>query len=293
MESSSSQGLARLEVLHVIPGYLCNLSCSHCVTRSGPQRLSRLTEAELKAVIGAVKRHRPRLLLFTGGEPTLYINDINDIVASHPEPSESGVQITTNGWFARSARATEAVLGRLSRLNRLQLSYDHFHGSPQTMEQAIALASWCRERGVIFNTSVAITSPTDMIFADELQRRTGERVVYTFVEAAGRARERRLEYRFDRFQPEVLEATCPGRGTLTYIAGRGFTLCCANLAFNSDSPDFVHPTAESHLSSRFFQDMSTKSMGQLLNDAGLEVSKLLPNHSSPCGLCERIHSPAE
>lgn len=260
------------------------------MTRSGPQRLSRLSEDELRTVIGAVKSLSPRLLLFTGGEPTLYIDDINKVVASHPDPTASEVQITTNGWFARSARSTDAVLGRLIRLNRLQLSFDHFHGSPQTMEQALGLASWCRARGVAFNTSVAITSPTDMIFADELQRGTGERVIYTFVEAAGRARDQRLEYRFDRFQPGVLEATCPGRGTLTYIAGRGFTLCCANLAFNSGSPDFVHPTAEAHFKSRFYDDMSSKTMGQLLETSGLDVSTLNPEHSSPCGLCERIHS---
>lgn len=260
------------------------------MTRSGPQRLSKLSDEELRTVIGTVQALSPRLLLFTGGEPTLYLDTVNKIVASHPDPAGSEVQITTNGWFARSTRSTDAVLGRLLRVDRLQLSFDHFHGSPQTMEQAVRLAAWCRSRGVTFNTSVAITSPTDMIFADELQRSTGERVVYTFVEAAGRARDQRLEYRFGQFQPGVLAETCPGRRTLTYIAGRGFTLCCANLAFNSDSAGVVHPTAEAHFQSRFYRDMASKTMGQLLEASGMDASTLSPRHSSPCGLCEHIHS---
>ena len=87
-----------VDLLHVMPGYRCNLTCTHCVNNSGPNRTTRLTLEELERVKDEVRVRRPKRLIFTGGEPTLHADLINSILSAHPDLDDTHVLLTTNGW---------------------------------------------------------------------------------------------------------------------------------------------------------------------------------------------------
>lgn len=279
---------ASIEILHVVPGQRCNLTCAHCATSSGPTAASRVNADDFAQIEAAVRSISPPRLLFTGGEPTFYIDEINRIVDCHPDPSRCIVQITTNGWFARSAAGLSAVLGRIKKLDHVQLSHDKYHGLLLPDSQIGALIEWTAARGIEFNISVAITCPEDMAFADDLQRRTGATVLYTRMEAAGRARENGLQFHFPMFERGVLNERCPNRKSVTYLPRRGFTVCCANLAFSDDSDGFVHANLEEHLSSAFYREIQDRTMGEMLESRGISAEGLAPEYSSACRLCELV-----
>jgi len=275
--------------LQVIPGYLCNLKCAHCGTNSGPAAAGGLTEDEILRVEEAVRTIAPANLLFTGGEPTLYTDTVNRVVAAHPHLGDCSVQITTNGWFARSRSSMATILGRFQKLDRIQLSHDRHHGATSPADLAGPLKAWCDERGLHFNVSVSITTPEDMLFADSVQRETGANVIFTRVENAGRAKQERVAFPFQRFERKVEDAVCPNRGVLSYICGKGFSICCANLTFNNVGK-FHHATAREHLQSEFYREMAEERLGSMARKRGIDAGAFLPEHSSPCGYCERLHA---
>lgn len=119
-----------IQMIHVMPGYKCNLYCTHCGNNSGPNASDALNTDELNSLSRCMSLHSPRKLLFTGGEPTLYIDIINQIISAHADKDNLIVQITSNGWYAKGGRKLILkVLQKIEQLNHLQLSYDVFHGS--------------------------------------------------------------------------------------------------------------------------------------------------------------------
>lgn len=281
---------APIRIFNVVPGLHCNLECPHCVTRSGPGARGGLSDAEVGAVQDAVRRTRPALLVFTGGEPTLYTDLIERILRAAPPLPDTAVQITTNGWFARDDKTLEAVLARLSRLDKVLLSTGRFHTETPPADRIRALKGWCDARGVGFSVSVCIGSPEDIVAAADLHTATGAEVTYSRVEACGRAADLNISFPYASFEPRVLDRYCPNRGTLTYIVGRGFSVCCANLAFNGERPGFVHTTLDEHLESGFYKEMSSRTLGQMLAERGQEGNVPRPEWSSACSLCEHIHA---
>lgn len=279
---------APIGILNVVPGLHCNLECPHCVTRSGPSARGGLSDAEVAAVQDAVRRTRPALLVFTGGEPTLYTEIIERILRAAPPLPDTAVQITTNGWFARDDKTLDAVLTRLSRLDRVLLSTGRFHMESPPTERIRALKAWCDARGVTFSVSVCLGSPEDLVAAASLHEATGAEVTYTRVEACGRAADLNISFPYTSFETRVLDRFCPNRGTLTYIVGRGFSVCCANLAFNGARSGFVHETLDEHLESGFYAEVESRTLGQMLTARGKELDAPHPEWSSACSLCEHI-----
>lgn len=280
---------APIAIFNVVPGLHCNLECPHCVTRSGPLAHGGLSDAEVAAVQEAVRRTRPALLVFTGGEPTLYTDLIERILPAAPPNPVTAVQITTNGWFARDDKTLESVLKRLSRLDRVLLSAGRFYKTTPPPERIRALKAWCDARGVGFSVSFCLGSPEDLVAAAELHEKTGAEVTYTRVEACGRAVDLNIAFPYASFETRVLDRFCPNRGTLTYIVGRGFSVCCANLAFNGDRPGFVHATLDEHLASGFYEEVESRTLGQMLAAREGASGMPRPEWSSACSLCEHIH----
>ena len=79
-------------------GHRCTLACAHCANMSSPRYHGSLDAQDIKQIIETLNKLKPKELVFTGGEPTLYLNELNSILKNLKFDFLS--ILTTNGHFA-------------------------------------------------------------------------------------------------------------------------------------------------------------------------------------------------
>lgn len=278
-----------IDVLHIIPGYFCNLECTHCGSLSSPRRKRGMSKEEMSLLKKTIKEHLPKNILFTGGEPTFYIDEINELIDSIDKRDAHVIQITTNGWFATSITKTESTISSFLKLDKIQLSFDLFHGSTTTIENIKNIANFCSKNKIDFNISVCISNPTDLNKAADILKEVHVPISYQKAEPFGRAKKNDISFRYFTFQEDVLKTKCPNLGIISYISGVGFTTCCSNLIFNQKNSKYASNSIEGHLSSDFRKNLQNNTMADLMSKYNIKKKELLPTHSSTCSLCEYIH----
>ncbi len=273
--------------LGIVLGYKCGLRCSHCAV-AGFRGEQDIRPAEISLLKLSIRQYSPKTISFTGGEPTRYIRQINNILSAPATKRKPKVRITTNGSFAVTAEAAVKVLGSFARLNQVQLSYDNFHKTPGALGRAGNVLRACAELSVKFNAILTIQSPLDLALLNELRTLGGFPVVVQKVLPVGKASQNGIDYCYPILDKTVLGSKCVNAGKMFYICGRGFSVCCSSLIFNGVSGGVSHGTLREHLESRFYKLVSRKSFSSLLKEAKISPRELLPRHSSPCTLCELI-----
>lgn len=274
--------------LGIVVGYRCNFHCSHCLVSEKGQR--ELSGPEIDKLRGIVATQQFESVLFIGGEPTLYIKTINRILEGFQPRPDGIVAITTNGHFAKTEAGAVNTLKKIHGLNFVQVSYDNYHKRFIKLSNIANLYSASKKLGMRFAVLVAVLSPLDLVLLQELKA-AGIAEKYVRVQgihAIGSAAANQLEYSYPSFNPDVLKKKCPKNGTIVYICGEGFTICCSHLAFERENTNFVHSTMEQHEASGFFRLISRFSFEELMFKAGVGREELKPRHSYPCALCGLI-----
>jgi radical SAM protein with 4Fe4S-binding SPASM domain len=140
----------------------CNLSCTHCYSRSGPGRTTEgeLTTAEALAVIDDLAGMGVPLILFTGGEP-LVREDLWDL-ACHARGRGLKMALSTNGTLitpevARKIKACGIEYAGISLDGARAETHDRFRNSPGAFERACSAFAACREAGLRCGVRVTLT----------------------------------------------------------------------------------------------------------------------------------------
>ncbi len=272
--------------LGVTLGYDCNFRCAHCVV-SDKQKPS-VSDKEIALLVKTIHQYKVGSLLFVGGEPTLFVDAANKILSGLTNLPDISVRLTTNGGFADSKEAALKVLGAFLKLNRVQLSYDKFHAKFLPPKNINNLYLACKSIGVGFHVVVTIGGPLDLLLLGEIKKQGKFKVVVQKVLPLGEALKNGIDYAYPSFDPAVLDKRCPNIGSLMYMPGQGFTVCCSSLVFNGRTKGFLHKTAAAHLRSRFYKELSAFTFSELLKKRNIHIEKIEPKHSSMCNLCELI-----
>ncbi|OUS00190.1 hypothetical protein A9Q84_03125 [Halobacteriovorax marinus] len=277
----------KMKELNIILGHKCNYSCTHCVNSSGPDlKSSRLSTLEVENIKSEIINNEPSLILFTGGEPTLYIDDMNTFINCHPSKENATFGITTNGWFGYSKTMTEKTLNKIEKLTFLQVSFDAFHGTETKFENISNIKKYCDDRDITFNISMAISEPMDLLLAQEIIRDLGVKVVFQKVSKVGRAKENNITYKYFSFEESVLDEKCPNIDSFTYIPGQGYSNCCGNLVYNNITDEICHKDFESFTNSNIYNTLKTKTFREILKEKNIDTKKIPNECSSACNLCE-------
>jgi len=280
-----------MEYLNVILGYRCNYTCSHCGNNSGPANTSSdLSNEEISQIKQLIATRPPRMILYSGGETTLYIDQINSITEAHPAPEKLNVTVVTNGWFGSSEEKVADTLGRLRKLSAVDFSYDKFHGSKTRFEYIGRVARYCRSQAIDFKVTMSLSTPLELLDAKRIRDELDIPIQYQRVINSGRAKVNKAGFQYFSFDRAVLDRKCPAKGMISFLPGKGFSTCCSSVIFNRTIPGTFHRDLDQHLQSEFFRDLQDKTLGQIAEDRGLKVSDLTPEHSLECNLCELIHS---
>jgi radical SAM protein with 4Fe4S-binding SPASM domain len=140
----------------------CNLSCTHCYSRSGTERRTEeeLTTAEALAFIDDLAGIGVPLILFSGGEPLLR-PDIWEL-ADHAIAKGMKIAISTNGTLitrdiaAKIKKSGIEYVG-ISLDGATAATHDRFRQFPGAFDRSIAAFSRCREAGVRIGVRVTLT----------------------------------------------------------------------------------------------------------------------------------------
>ncbi len=272
----------KLTTINIVTGFKCTFSCDHCCTDSSHINDLKLNNDDMSRIKSTLYSHNFNIL-FTGGEPTLYPELMNEVISLAQDDSK--INITTNGWFIENS--IDKTLSNIKRLSSVLLSYDKFH-KHLNEKQIQDLSSYCKDHDIEFALSVSLQSPLDLSTLSALKTFNG-RVIYGKIEKCGRAKKNNVAYRYFEFDDSVLDKKCPNIGSITYFPERGFSVCCSNLSLNSNDSFMYHDTIEEHLNSDFYKNLSLKKFGELLHLYCDETPDFYPLYSSPCGICESIH----
>jgi organic radical activating enzyme len=274
------------ETFHIVPGLTCNLRCPHCANDSAPEQRGTLSKTEREAISAAINRARPRTIVLTGGEPTIYCEPINEILEKLTYQPK--VILTTNGTYALNIEQARAKLDRLRFVDVIQLSFDPHHDSTLDSPVPRVLKQYCEERGVAFVVIVSLTRLTDITFASEVEKKYGVKVIIQKIEGSGRARKTGVEFEYQTFDRAVLKERCPNSDAASYIQGRGFTVCCSNVVYNLPGKQYVEKDLADLDANEFHQEVTRLSFAERMTKYGISASELAPRHSSACNLCELI-----
>ncbi len=140
----------------------CNLSCTHCYSRSGPGRTTEgeLTTAEAFGVIDDLADMGIPLILFTGGEPLMRA-DLWEL-AAHARSRGLKMALSTNGTLitrdiARRIKESGIEYAGISVDGACAETHDRFRNSPGAFEQTIRAFPACKEVGLRCGVRVTLT----------------------------------------------------------------------------------------------------------------------------------------
>ncbi len=140
----------------------CNLSCTHCYSRSGPDRQTEgeLTTSEALAFIDDLAAMGVPLILFSGGEPLLR-HDVWEL-ADHAATKGIKIALSTNGTLI-----TAGIAGKIKKSGieyvgisldgATAATHDRFRQTPGAFDRSIAAFARCREAGVRCGVRVTLT----------------------------------------------------------------------------------------------------------------------------------------
>jgi radical SAM protein with 4Fe4S-binding SPASM domain len=140
----------------------CNLSCTHCYNKSGPDRSTagELTTTEAMSVIDDLADMGVPLILFSGGEP-LMREDIWDL-ALYARSRGLKMALSTNGTLIKrevAGRIKECGIeyAGISLDGARAETHDRFRNLPGAFEQTIAGFAACREAGLRCGVRITLT----------------------------------------------------------------------------------------------------------------------------------------
>jgi Fe-coproporphyrin III synthase len=140
----------------------CNLSCTHCYSRSGPGRTSEgeLSTEEAFGVIDDLAAMGVPLILFTGGEP-LMREDLWEL-ACHARSRGLKIALSTNGTLitcgvARKIKECGIEYAGISLDGARAGTHDRFRNSPGAFEKACSAFAACNEAGLRCGVRVTLT----------------------------------------------------------------------------------------------------------------------------------------
>lgn len=152
--------------LGLMLAHTCNIACRHCGILSSPTNRNRMEPGMAERCIreAAALSGEISTIVFTGGEPFLFAEELERLLALCFDLGLS-TRVVTNGFWAANPDRARGLLHRLrlAGLDTLNFSADKFHLEflpPSTLRRAIALA---QELGFPAIVNFVVSEPGDPV----------------------------------------------------------------------------------------------------------------------------------
>lgn len=225
--------------LQVLLGLNCNFKCSHCLNNSFPgRRDSDLSGKEIMTIVSSVSSNNNiKSISFSGGEPLLYIKEIDEIIkAIRLVRPDFKFSITTNGSLIK--KNYNAI--RDLKIDYCLLSYDKEHEDffkVKDFKTALGLAKslfQSIEINMTYENEPQISLLKEYLLTENIKVNFNKKVI------SGRNHSPRNDQ--DSINSELRTfspLTCPNLktnqryGKVTYIPKKGYSTCCGPVLFDN------------------------------------------------------------
>jgi MoaA/NifB/PqqE/SkfB family radical SAM enzyme len=146
------------KALQIHPTRLCNLTCLHCYSSSGPDQREALSAPLLVDAITQAGVEGYNDIAFSGGEPILY-GDLRRLL-EHAKSLGMLTSLTSNGILLKGERLArlEGVTDLLAiSLDGVPESHDRMRNAPQAFERMRANLDGVRKTGIPFGFIFTLT----------------------------------------------------------------------------------------------------------------------------------------
>lgn len=108
--------------LSIMPTYQCTAACAHCGTYSHPKEQTHLPEEDLLSAIDQAIASGYKLVVFTGGEPTL-AGPI--LLRGIERASRAGIltRVVTNAWWATDDESSDQEINKLTTAGLREINF--------------------------------------------------------------------------------------------------------------------------------------------------------------------------
>lgn len=274
----------------LIPGRLCNLRCPHCYNSSSPEHsLERFSDLEIERTVQTLNKHRIQKITLTGGEPTLYLDQLLSIL--NQLDYDFQVTLTTNGWFVNNEEKLNQILSSIPNLELVQLSVDEYHSSFSRNVPIAKIKNYCNVNNIEFCVIVAIQSAKELLLSQKLSNEFDVQVYFQPIDSCGEARKTKSYFKHQVLDESVLDKKCPNSDALNIMGGKGYSHCCNHLVYNEVvNKQYYESTISDLVESNYYKEHIQMTMRERLVKSGISIDQLKPEHSSVCQLCEYIEA---
>ncbi|HOJ85645.1 MAG TPA: radical SAM protein [Elusimicrobiales bacterium] len=274
--------LSKINKITILVGNKCNYKCSHCLFSSNVKDYV----DDFSTLISEINLRDVNKLLFVGGEPTLYIKEINKILSKIKNLGKKEIIITTNGWFASDISKTEKTLKSFIKLNSVQMSYDRFHMEFSTLKKLKTLYNACLNLKKDFSVILSISNIKDLIILKKLNDIGSFRVGIQKVYRMGSAFKNQIYFK-ETLNKNFILRKCPliKNNEIIYIRGKGFSFCCSNLFFSRESL-VVYKNINFLMRSELFNILKKYNFREMANKYKINIK--YNNVNNECDICEEI-----
>lgn len=237
------------QAISFISTYKCNFLCKHCsVNADLNHNIFVSREIVNKVIEEAYNIPSIRLIVFTGGETTLFYEELVEYIKLVHEKGFLS-RIVTNGWWGKDIEECERIIKEFvdAGLNEINISYDDFHvtdldkfGGCQNIVNIIKI---CHKYALPvllcdlhYNGIIAHKTSIQRLIAEN-NLEDFANVIVGNVMPFGRARE---NYDEDFFLPSSTELKCSQIGKYVTIFPNGdVSYCCGHAIFDDGKEFFV------------------------------------------------------
>ena len=230
--------------------YKCNFNCAHCSVSCSTNYKDSISLSTIKkAIDDAYKIPSIRLVVFTGGESSLF-PDILEEGIKYAAEHGFVTRLVSNAWWAGSLKRAMEYISRWKEcgLEELNISYDDFHdpylkkyGNEQNIINACKAMSEYRLKGLVGCVLTPKAIITSDYLRDMLKRENigGDiKFLEDFLFPLGRARSLPPE-NFVKANDGSIESRCKEAGnSIVILPSNDVTFCCGHL-INSDAQKMI------------------------------------------------------
>jgi MoaA/NifB/PqqE/SkfB family radical SAM enzyme len=147
----------------------CNASCRHCAVDAGPAKVTKLTPKLIIRHIDAFNQHGIRKMFITGGEPTIYIDEISEILANTRKYNWT-ITLLSNGLWAKTKREAENISKILKKtgVDKVVLSTSRYHSEYIDLKYVINAVNALKVNGI--NAEVRYMIDNNISYRDSYAR---------------------------------------------------------------------------------------------------------------------------
>lgn len=231
--------------LAIMMTYHCNFLCEHCSVSAGPNTNTVLPSYLMKkAIEQAYVVSTIRCIVFTGGESTLYLEQLKEGIA-HASKMGFVTRLVSNAWWAKTLNNAIAFLGDLVKcgLNELNISYDDFHspyleqfGGENNICNAVKAATELGLTiifGALIYKNAKVTNEYLRYLLSEKGIKGDIQYLEGFISPFGRAKEKLSSDYIIPYDDKTTYGACKEVGSTMLLLPEGNVLaCCGHAVFS-------------------------------------------------------------